>query len=115
MIKTKEDLKKFRLKYGKTQEQFARDLGVSLSYYTKVECGRLAFYDGIKKSANDFEARIKAYEKATDQYIEVQKKTENKEIITNKEKEEKVEEVKHKYYIILYVFIIIFCIVYLIF
>lgn len=78
MIKTKEDLKKFRLKYGKTQEQFARDLGVSLSYYTKVEGGRLAFYDGIKKSANDFKARVEAYEKASAQYTEVQKKTEGK-------------------------------------
>ena len=75
MIKTKEDLKKFRLKLGKTQEQFANDLGVSLSYYGKVEGGRLAFYEGIKKSANDFEARLKAYNKATNQYIEVQKET----------------------------------------
>ena len=70
MIKTKEDLKKFRLKYGKTQEQFARDLGVSISYYKKVEGGRLAFYNGIKKSANDFKARIEAYEKANGAYIE---------------------------------------------
>lgn len=77
MIKTKEELKKFRLSFGKTQEQFAKDLGVSLSYYKKVEGGRLAFYDGIKKSANDLEARIKAYEKAKDQYVEVQKKTDS--------------------------------------
>lgn len=78
MIKTKEELKKFRLSLGKTQDQFSRDLGVSLSYYGKVESGRLAFYEGIKKSVNDLEAKIKAYEKATTQYIEVQKKVEDK-------------------------------------
>lgn len=70
MIKTKEDLKKFRLKLGKTQEQFANDLGVSLNYYGKVESGQLAFYSGINKAVNDYAKRLEAYKKGKEIYEE---------------------------------------------
>lgn len=35
----REELRKFRAKTGKTQEEMAKSLGITLSFYSKIELG----------------------------------------------------------------------------